>query len=231
MENATDLRRYTNLPSLIDTLMRRQITLGGYAHWVDANDRRAMRLYQETLHYGFVGAMCLTRAAETFHHWEIFAGGTAGVCIVFKREAFEQAFRGRTHFMAKPMEYTQLTQIGTLEANDIHRLPFLKREGFRDEREFRLLGYTVESLSTLSAPLHREMVSRVIVSPFVHKAFFDSIQAVLRKIEGWSDLPIQRSSLTDNDTWQAALTDFVARHGSVYSPWMEFDAEQILTED
>lgn len=230
MENSRDLRRYTSLPSLLDTLVTRKITLGGYAHWVDANDRRALRLYQETLHYGFVGAMCLTRAAETFHHWEIFAGGPSGVCLVFNRDAFEQAFAGQMHFMAKPMEYTQLTQIGTIAADDIHRLPFLKREGFRDEREFRLLGHAVEPRTSLSAPLRREMVSRIIISPFVHKAFFESLKAVLTGLDGWADLPVVRSDLTDNITWQEALTDFVARHGVVYGEWVEAPAD-IFNDD
>lgn len=225
MESSKLLRRYTGLPSLIDMLVRREIVLGGYAHWVDPNDRHALRLYQETLHDGFVGAVCLTEAPETFHHWEIFAGGSAGVCVVFNRGAFEETFDNKMHFKAKPVKYVRLTQVGVLEGDDIHRLPFLKREGFRDEREFRLLGYTVEARAVLPAPLHRAMIDRVIVSPFVHQALFESTRAVLKAIEGWGDLPVIRSSLTDNDTWRGALDDYVARHGTIYTPWMATDMD------
>ena len=73
-QSSKPLRRYTSLPVLLDTLLNRRLTLVSYSTWKDANDRRSMEVYQETMHYAFVGAICLTEAPETFHHWQVFAG-------------------------------------------------------------------------------------------------------------------------------------------------------------
>jgi hypothetical protein len=221
MESDDVLRRYTSLPALIDILVRRRITLLSYRSWIDSNDRRALQIYQQTLHYGFVGAMCLTRSAETFHHWQIFAPGDAGVCIVFDKRAFQSAFHDRPHLLAGPVEYVQLNQIGELNAQDIHRLPFIKRYGFRDEREYRLLGYTVEERPTLSVEIQPKLIRYVIMSPFAHPDLVATTTRALRSINGWQQLPVRHSSLTDNQTWQVALERYADRHGTIYGPWIE----------
>ena len=223
MESDDVLRRYTSLPALIDILVRQQITLLTYRSWVDSNDRRALQLYQESLHYGFVGAMCLTRTGETFHHWQIFAPGDAGVCIVFDRRRFQQTFHERPHFIAGPVEYVQLGDIDRVDASDIHRLPFLKRFGFRDEREYRLLGYTAEERPALSVQIAPDLIRYVVLSPFAHPNLVESTRTALQSIAGWSDLGVRHSRLTDNQTWQAALTSYISRHGTIYGPWMPLD--------
>lgn len=224
MENDAVLRRYTTLPVLIDLLVREQITILGYSHWVDVNDRHALKLYQQALRYGFVGALCLTMAPETFHHWQIFAQGEAGVCIVFDRARLEAHLAGRTHFMPGPVKYVQLTNIGNVDASDIHRLPFLKRYGFRDEREYRLLGYAVEERQSMSIAITAELIQRVTFSPFTHPNIVASVKVALRALPVWRDLRVDRSSLTSNETWQDALGSVVKRHGTVYGAWEKVDA-------
>lgn len=113
-------------------LVRRRLTLIGFDHWADANDRRALELHRDKLRYGFVGAMCLTIASETFHHWQIFAQGESGVCVVLDRLALERSLADLPNFIAGPVEYVQLNAINGIDAGDIHRLPFLKRYRFHD---------------------------------------------------------------------------------------------------
>ena len=231
MESDTILRRYTTLPVLIDMLVREQITILGYAHWVDANDRRALELYQQALHYGFVGAMCLTMAPETFHHWQIFAQGESGVCVVFDRERLEAHLACRSHFIPRKVEYVQLSEIGSVDATDIHRLPFLKRFGFRDEREYRLLGFAPEKRYLMSIPLTPDLIQRVTFSPATHPNIVASLKVLLRSLPVWRDLRVGRSNLTSNETWQDALGSVVERHGCVYGEWMPIDTELILGDD
>lgn len=225
MERNDVLRRYTGLPALIDILVRRRLTLLSFRHWVDSNDRRALQLYQDALHYRFVGAMCLTQAPETFHHWHIFAGGDAGVCVVFDRRRLDALFSARPHFIAAPVQYVQLNEIERVDAADIHRLPFLKRYGFRDEREFRLLGYAVEAVPSMSVEIEPAIIRRVILSPFAHPSLVESTRIALRAIPGWFDLDVRHSSLTDNQSWQTALSGFVDRHGIVYGDWVSTEIE------
>lgn len=231
MESDSILRRYTTLPVLIDMLVREQITILGYDHWVDANDRRALELYQQALHYGFLGAMCLTIAPETFHHWQIFAQGESGVCVVFDRARLEKHLASRSNFILRRVEYVQLTEIGTIDATDIHRLPFLKRFGFRDEREFRMLGFAPEKRESMTVPITPDLIQRVTFSPAAHPNIVASLKVLLRSLPVWHDLRIGRSNLTSNETWQEALGSVMERHGCVYGPWMPFDAEMILGDD
>lgn len=231
MESDAILRRYTTLPILIDMLVREQMTMIGYNHWVDANDRRALELYQQALHYGFVGALCLTMAPETFHHWQIFAQGESGVCVVFDRARLEAQLAGRSNFIARPVRYVQLTDIASVDASDIHLLPFLKRFGFRDEREYRLLGFAPDECASMSIPLAPSLIQRVTFSPFTHPSVVASLKTALRSLPVWRDLQVGRSMLTSNETWQEALGSVVERHGCVYGPWMPFDAEMVLGDD
>lgn len=228
MENDVILRRYTTLPVLIDMLVREQITILGYNHWVDVNDRHALELYQAALRYGFVGAMCLTNAPETFHHWQIFAQGESGVCIVFDRRRLEAHFAGSSLFICRPVEYVQLSEIGAVDASDIHRLPFLKRYGFRDEREYRLLGFAPEDRLSMSIPIMPDLIRRVTFSPFTHPSLVTSLRLALRALPAWSRLRVGHSNLTSNETWQAALGSIVERHGSVYGEWLPINADAML---
>ena len=214
------LRRYTSLPVALDMLLNNRITVVDYARWPDVNDRVGMREYQRTLHYGFVGAMCLTMAPETFHHWQVFAGDSAGVCVVFDAPRFLRMANG-PHRICGPVEYVALDQIQDIDASDIHRLPFMKRIGFTDEAEFRLIGYSVEERPALHIALDPLAVQRIVISPFVHPELVASIRAVINGLTGWSRLPVKHSSLIDNQTWQRAIKAFPSRHGILYAPWLE----------
>lgn len=227
MESDAILRRYTSLPVLIDMLVRNRLTIIGYDHWIDANDRRALELYKGKLRYGFVGAMCLTMAPETFHHWQIFAQGESGVCVVLDRPALERRLAGRPNFIAGAVEYVQLNAIDAIDAADIHRLPFLKRYGFRDEREYRLLGFAPDVGDSLSVELTPDLIRRVTFSPATHPRIVDSLRTALRALPGWSGLRVGRSSLTANDTWLEALGRIVDRHGVVYGDWLPIGPDDV----
>jgi hypothetical protein len=222
------LRRYTDLTALIDLLINRRVGVFGYQSWVDANDRRAMNIWQSTLHYGFAGALCLTESSETFHHWQVFANGPAGVCIVFDKEKLKAMFSKQgplglhSYFIANPVEYVRMDKVASLDATDIHRLPFLKRVGFRDEREFRIIGYQVEEgISAMYVPLDPSAILKVIFTPFAHPTLVKSCKAALKSLDGWERLRIEHSRLTDNQTWQKALLNFPKRHGMIYTPWAD----------
>ncbi len=198
-----------------------------------------MSIWQSTLNYGFAGALCLTESSETFHHWQVFANGPSGICIVFDKAKLEQMFKGHGllgsngHFMSGPVEYVPMTKISSLDATDIHRLPFLKRIGFRDEREFRVIGYLVEKeMSAMYVPLDPAAILKVILTPFLHPALAKSCKKALRSLDGWNKLKIEHSRLTDNQTWQKALLGFRERHGMIYTPWgegfvMEFEEDKL----
>ncbi|WP_034158793.1 hypothetical protein [Sphingomonas sp. ERG5] len=221
------LRRYTSLPVLLDTLLNRRLTLVSYSTWKDANDRRSMEVYQETMHYGFVGAICLTEAPETFHHWQVFAGDTSGVCVQFDRAHFEQVIAATPHCLFAPMRYVKIDEIAKIDASDIHSLPFLKRRGFIDEAELRVVGHAVEPVTALHIDIGPAVLRQVTFSPFMHPELVASARAVIHGIPGWEKLKIIQSRLTDSERWQRALSSFPRRHGVVYgdAPAADTDSE------
>jgi hypothetical protein len=206
------LRRYTSLPVVIDMLMNERITLVSPSAWVDANDRKAMAVYQEHLGHGFVGAVCLTEAPETFHHWQVFAGGSAGMCVHFDKERFCAMFDGRANCLIGPVDYVRIADIATIDASDIHRLPFMKRAGFRDEAEFRAIAVGGDEDEVIHIPLDRAAVSRITFSPTIPPALVDTTRRLLHQLPGWEKLRIVQSRLTDSVSWQRALEKYPARH-------------------
>ena len=83
----TYLRRYTDLPALLNMLSMRQITLLDPKTWDDRNDSFFMSLYKERKKLKTLLALCFAQTPETYHHWRVFSNGSAGVCVVFDRAA------------------------------------------------------------------------------------------------------------------------------------------------
>jgi len=79
------LRRYTNIPALIYLLRKRSITLLDPRSWTDSNDSYYLTLYRDKKSLKSVLALCFTEVNETYHHWSVFAAGSSGICIRFKR--------------------------------------------------------------------------------------------------------------------------------------------------
>src|SRR5690242_3180718 len=121
------LRRYTDIPALTYLLNERKITLLDPDYWDDSNDSYYLRLYRRKKNLGSVLALCFSRASETYHHWRVFANGTSGVCIRFKRAELLRAVKQQTGIRAKPVTYLTLADMRgkSLAVND---LPFLKRQ-------------------------------------------------------------------------------------------------------
>jgi hypothetical protein len=75
-------------------LKEKKITLLDPRSWDDSNDSYYLKLYQEKKGLQSVLALCFTRASETYHHWRIFADGSSGVCISFRRDKLLDAVKG-----------------------------------------------------------------------------------------------------------------------------------------
>lgn len=61
-------KRYTDLPSLIQILMNRELTLLDPSSWDDKNDSYFISTYKEKKQLQSVLALCFTKKSETYHH-------------------------------------------------------------------------------------------------------------------------------------------------------------------
>jgi len=84
------LRRYTNLAATMHMLRSKTITLLSPALWTDRNDAFFMAEYKRRTESKCLVAYCMADASETFHHWQVFAPGTDGVCIIFHKDRLER---------------------------------------------------------------------------------------------------------------------------------------------
>jgi hypothetical protein len=200
----TVLRRYTNIPSLLHILQHRKLTLLDPEKWDDGNDSAGMRAYRDQKGLKSLVALCFTEAAETYHHWHVFAEGAGGACLVFDKEKLLRAFDGQKIKYTK-VQYKTLEKLKS-EKPSLDNLPFTKRWGYRHEKEFRAIyeSKTVD-IHFFDADISIDSISKVMLSPWIHESLFNTTKYILRKIEGCQYLNIGQSTLTDNKTWKSAF--------------------------
>ena len=200
--NGRFLRRYTELPFLIDILQTRQISLVNPQFWDDRNDSYYIQQYGLLNGFESIFCMCLTETNETYHHWRVFSHGTGGVCIEFHKSMLQEdaiAFQG---LRAEPVTYRTLHDLRQSRPLT-EELPFLKRYAFSDEMEFRLVMTTRKYHDgVFKVPIRLGSISRIMLSPWLSKTVATQTKNVLKTIKGCSKMKIYRSTLVDNESWK-----------------------------
>lgn len=199
------LRRYTTLSSALDTLLHRKLVLLSPAKWDDQNDVRFMELYRASSDAGSLLALCFAMAAETYHHWRIFTEGMEGVCLEFSRVSLELAAAATPGVRAGRVDYLLVKELQAMSSNDRERLPFVKRSGYQDEREWRIVALRAEpAMQTFELPIRLDSISRVILNPWLPPPLADNLRGIIRSIPGCERLKIESSRLTNSESWKAA---------------------------
>ena len=208
------LRRYTDLPALLDVLYQRRITLLDPSRWDDRNDSYYLELYAELKKRRTVLALCFTRTMETYHHWKIFANGVSGVSIIFSKAKLIKAAE-RAGVEHGPVEYRKLEQLRNAQPEK-SELPYLKRWAFQHECEYRLLytkSGTGPTLHSFDVQIPVNAIERVVLSPWMHASVAPQVIRAIKAVPGFKRLKVDRSSLIDNDSWKAwgdSATDVTA---------------------
>jgi hypothetical protein len=198
------LRRYTNLPALIYFLTEKKLTLLDPESWNDSNDSYYLKVYRERKKLASVLALCFTDEDETYHHWSVFAPGSAGVCIVFKRAEFIDAVRAMKGLRHGVVRYVLLTELRR-QRFAVSDLPFRKRSAYQHESEFRLIYESAaESKTSFDIPVPFECLVQVRLSPWLPKELMPKIRQLLHSIDGCKNLRIDRSGLISNQEWKNA---------------------------
>lgn len=197
-------RRYTNLAAAIHLLRTRRITLLDPETWQDKNDSYFLARYKERIGAGSVLAACFADAAETFHHWSVFASRSNGVCVQFNKEILQAAV-GKD----KSVEFRQVRylEIKTLKTNPIveRDLPFVKRYPYKDEREYRLLHINRNSeIDFYHVRIPLTAIDRITLSPWMPQSLAEEVKPILKSIKGCGQIEIYRSTLIENENWKNA---------------------------
>ena len=85
----------------------------------------------------------------------------------------------------------------------LEKLPFIKRYGFKDECEFRIIyESTKSSLLTKNIQIPLSSIEKITFSPWIPKALATSMKKTISTISGCENLEISRSTLVDNAEWK-----------------------------
>lgn len=198
----SSLRRYTELPFLVDYLRTRELTLLNPTSWDDRNDSYYIEQYVAALGLKAAYALCLAESAETYHHWRVFSHGTGGVCIEFDKDKFVENARKVPDLRAETVHYRTIRQLRD-SAPEQSELPFLKRYAFVHEKEFRLfLGGNRASSELFRCKMLLTSIDRITLSPWLPNSVAENVKKTLKAIDGCSKIKIYKSTLVENEDWK-----------------------------
>ena len=202
MSSPKFLRRYTELPFLIDFLSTGELFLPSPKSWDDRNDSFYLEQYAKLCGLEDVYALCLTEAPETYHHWKVFSSGSSGTCIVFEREKFLSAIDKIEGVSAEPVKYKTISEMRKAPVLK-DELPFLKRYPYRDECEFRLFSAPSKTEDGgLRLVIPKNTISQISLSPWLPKSVVIHVKQLLKDIKGCSNIKIYASTLVENEQWK-----------------------------
>lgn len=192
------LRRYTHLPALLYLLRQKKITLLSPTTWDDSNDSHYLLQYKEKQNLKSVLAFCFSQSKETYHHWRVFSGKAARVCIRFDKDSFKKALLARSGVEVQPVHYLRLRKAKT-ELLSIAQLPLLKRSVFSAEDEVRALFVSKRKVhQTLDINIQLSSINRITLSPWLPKALSPSINATIKAIDDCKKMDIRTSTIISN---------------------------------
>ncbi len=199
------VKRYTTLSSALETLMKLKLVLLSPSKWDDSNDAFFMDLYRNHVEAQSVVALCCTMATETYHHWKIFTQGIEGVCIEFERQPLARALNALPNVTARPVEYLKIDDLKRMTADDVERIPFVKRLGYRDEREWRVVAQCPDTTAEYrDVPIDLAHINRITLNPWMPPSLADNLRAIIKGIDGCARISVVASKLTNSREWKDA---------------------------
>lgn len=203
------LRRYTNTPALLRILRKKVITLLDPMKWDDSNDSFSLSVFKQRKDLQTLLALCFTETAETYHHWRVFAGDSSGVCIIFNKELLLECFKKSYGFEYGSVDYRTIAEIRKNRLL-VAELPFVKRAGYIDECEFRII-YKSKTRKVASKDVHIpiECIEKIFLNPWMPKALVQTFRETIGSIEGCERLNkfVFRSTLVGNNEWKELVSE------------------------
>ncbi len=166
-----------------------------------------MTAYKGKKKFKSVLALCFSQAAETYHHWKVFASGSDGVFVEFEKRRLLDAIAS-PYIQAKPISYVPIGRLRT-HPPTLDELPFSKRLAYQDEDEFRIV-YTskTEKVETKAFEFPSGALERVMVNPWLPEPLVETIRQVINSIPGCEVLEVAQSRVTDSPAWRKLAASY-----------------------
>ena len=207
---AVFLRRYTDVLSLLDIMRHNRLTLLSPSRWYDQNDTFGLNQYSARRGEGSVYALCFAEGYEQAHHWQLFAGHSHGLCIQFDRDELIHFLDNvRWPVLHGPVIYENLTQIRARNPIEIDVLPFLKRDTFKAEVEYRIVAWEDAILAgdTYTIPMPANMIKKVTLGPAMPETLAQTLKDIACDQPGCAEISFSISRLVNNASWTSAIAE------------------------
>jgi len=205
------LNRFTTIPVLIDMLENKRLVLSDPKKWPDKNDSELITIYEKYKKHCSnkevkVFVMCFLMGHETVHHWNAFANGISGCCIEFDQERLKALLSAEKN---RGVRFHKVAYKKIASDINIHpsMIPFQKRDPYKVEREFRVVGegfVPVESFEIKLPDL--DIITKITLSPNLPDYLFESTRVFFQKQFGRQ---IHPSSLYENSKWIAKFETLI----------------------
>lgn len=198
------LYRYTQLRHALTLLRTKRIAMREPSGWEDKNDQTVIDMYRARRGSELVRVLCMTSTPDTYHHWKLYGKDNSAVAIVFNRTILNEWAKRITGLQLRSVRYVKLNDIDD-EHIELHDLPFIKRWGYRSEKEWRLLyeARNPNLFSELDLPV--DALMRVVINPWVSGDELRAIEVKLRSAWGSDELSISQTQMIDCKRWQDKL--------------------------
>jgi hypothetical protein len=193
--------------SVLDMVVHRRITLLTPSNWADVNDRNGMAVFAERMGAKEAYAFCMMGTKETSHHWKVFADSGFGACVIFRRTRLLNGLKNHPNILRGPVDYKKHADLAVLAPIPTERLPFLKREVFSDEREYRLVATAPDFLASgsLSVGIKLDWIERIVFASSIPRPLVETLEGLVRAQDGCATLNLHFSRMPENQTWAAAF--------------------------
>ena len=201
------LRRYTDVLSVLDMVVHRRITLLSPSNWADLNDRHGMETFAEQSGVREAYAFCMTGARETSQHWKVFPDSGFGACVIFHRSRMLKGLEKHSTVLHGPVNYRKHAELARLAPIPTARLPFLKREVFSDEREYRLVATVPDSvaLGSKTVGIELDWIQRIVFAANIPRPLVETLEGLVRAQNGCAELNLRFSRMPENQVWAEAF--------------------------
>lgn len=197
---------------MLDMLVSEKISLRDPNRWDDQNDRFYMDLYKKHCNCKSIYAFCTSLSLETYHHWRVFTPTDQGACIKFLRKPLEAELKKKQNVKFGEVEYRSLRRMQKSEVIDPEQLPFLKRSGFKPEKEYRIILKASEDQALVKdLDIEINWIHRIVLNPWMSESVFESVKCAIRSLPGCESTSIMKSTLVNNSAWQKFGEDILER--------------------